>query len=212
MVVAAFSAKVLKLCSQRFSAHPTYADAETAITKIISAIPTHTELPGVLAKVAVIKTLYATTLYDTGSMARHICSIPDIDYSLSHGNLVIVDRIRQGHGITSRKTIKEMDFYSFATKYCSFHNREAYPVFDNLVADLVKGLLNATGDMRNYGFFTSCIDNIRQQYATDLETYKDIDMGLWVYAKYIREQTIPSSNLAERAFLADLGERLLTET
>ncbi len=187
-----------------------YADADAAIGKVISAIPTNHELPDVLAKVSVIKTLYATQLYDTFSMARHINKIKDIDSMLRAGNRDAVDCIRKGHGIISKKNSREIDFYSFATKYCSFHNGRGYPIYDNLVAGLVSSALKGNRDLRNYADFSAAIDQLKTQYGLNLPSYKELDMGLWIYAKFLKNLRTPTKSSSERIFFINLS-RILKE-
>jgi hypothetical protein len=200
--------QIVQVCSREFLNHPNYAFADQAIKKVISAIPTHSELSDALAKVAIIKTLYATTLYDTLRMAKHICSIKNIDALLSAGSPDVVDRIRKGHSIISKKYKREIDFYSFATKYCSFHNRRMYPIYDTLVAALIKSVLRNTNDLRNYKEFIAAIDQVRLEFSINLPTYKEIDMGLWVYAKYLNNIKKPTENDLEKVFFSKVAVRI----
>jgi hypothetical protein len=149
-------------------------------------------LADVLAKVSIIKTLYATPLYDVFSMANHVIKIEGFDYMLRYGDKEVVNRVRSGHGIRVNKIGKEIDFYSFATKYCSFHNPNVYPIYDNLVVDLLLALNQHYGwnakryksELLNYSVYVNIIDKCLQSLVLTNISYKMADKGFWVFAKY----------------------------
>ena len=68
-------------------------------------------------------------------IAYHIYNIKDIDNALKKGEYSLIDRIARGHGVSSKG--KEKHFYSFASKYCSFHNPEKFAIYDMLIQDLL---------------------------------------------------------------------------
>jgi len=184
--------QILNACSEVFSRHPRYALADQAIRKIVDFIPGNSALPDILAKVSVIKTLYATPFYDIFSFAKHVISVSEFDRFLQNGDFAAVNRIRKGHGIKLKVSTKEIDLYSFSTKYCSFHNPLSYPIYNNLVANLVTKLNSRCrfspglqrSDLLDYETYRDAIDAMVE--SLDLRTYgyKSLDQGLWVLAKY----------------------------
>jgi hypothetical protein len=61
-------------------------------------------------------------------VASHICQqSQDVDAALAIGSPDIVDRIAP---VTMSSTGKVRNNYSFATKYCSWHNPTKYPIWD----------------------------------------------------------------------------------
>ena len=63
--------------------------------------------------------------------------------------------------------------YSFATKYCSWHMPEAYPIFDNVVGKLVSEYqrLDRFADyvwqreLTDYGTFRRAVEAFRDRYG-----------------------------------------------
>ncbi len=177
---------------QIFLRHPRYSVADRSILKIIEIMPTNTDLSEVVTKVSIIKTLYATPIYDVFRLAEHIMSTRNMDSLIAHGALEAVSRIRTGHGIRLKKTSKEIDFYSFTTKHCSFHNPKNYPIYDNLVADFLFRM-NATHswlaglkkyELSEYSTYKQLIEKYADFLHLDLNNYKTLDKGLWIIAKY----------------------------
>lgn len=109
-----------------------YYPADKAIDKLIASFPQNSKIEDVLLKVTVINRLYSTEVYDINKMARHILS-KNIDSELKLGNLSIVNLIASGHGIISSKNKKEVRCYSFANKYCNWHRKDVYPIYDSFV-------------------------------------------------------------------------------
>ena len=68
-------------------------------------------------------------------MAEHISHIKHIDEMLQNGDEKLVSEIAKS-GLKN-KNGKEIIFYSFATKFCSFHNSEKYAIYDSFVANVL---------------------------------------------------------------------------
>ena len=100
--------------------------------------------------------------------------------------------VRRGHQIRHGRTGKGFDFYSFATKYCSFHKPASYPLYDNLVAGLLLELNKDYAwhdalrkhDLQDYPTFRRLVDAVANSIGLSSVSYKDLDKGLWVLAKY----------------------------
>jgi hypothetical protein len=113
-------------------------DSDDALKKLINCFPANTNVGNVCVKVAVVKTFYGVVLYDDLSMAQHIVGrIKNFDSRLAKGDKNLVEEIRKGHGVRRKKTKKEIDFYSFATKYCSEHKPDKYPIYDYYVSAML---------------------------------------------------------------------------
>ena len=99
---------------------------EAAISELLKLFPDNKDYKGVLLKCIVINTLYSTQIRAITNAAKHIVEL-DIDARLEHGDPQVVDQI-------ARLTIKRRGAeekkrrnYSFATKYCSFHEPACIP-------------------------------------------------------------------------------------
>ena len=89
----------------------------------------------VLIKVSALNSLYSTQLNRFGAdklMARHIVGIKDFRKRVNEGDANLVDEIKKIPG-------QDKNYYSFATKFCSYSNPKFYPIYDSYV---VKVLVN----------------------------------------------------------------------
>jgi hypothetical protein len=120
-------------------------------------------------------------------VAQHIHkNAHKIDSALAAGSTAIV-------GTISWVTVpgkKDRDYFSFATKYCSWHNPEAYPICDSNVKKYLRRLQKESdfamgfdiyGDDWTYPDFRKAMDAFRKHYGLGSFTYKEIDKFLWLY-------------------------------
>src|SRR5206468_1151652 len=93
----------------------------------------NTSLEDILLKVVALNDLYRTGILATYRVAEHIFQL-NIDPLLEAGQSEAVARIaRVQLGTVARNN------YSFATKYCAWHNPDAYPIYDSYVDNLLWG-------------------------------------------------------------------------
>ena len=111
----------------------TQAVVEGALTKLFQHLPANTALDEVLVKVVTLNDLYHTGIFGTYRVAEHI-HLRRIDPLLRAGDPAAVARIA-----TVRFGTKTRTNYSFATKYCAWHQPEAYPIYDGFVDDMLWG-------------------------------------------------------------------------
>lgn len=162
---------------RRFEQNERYYEADKAIVKLIRAFPSSSDLGAVLLKVTTINKLYSTNILAPFDVAKHIVSLRLGD-QLKNGQLSVVDRIRH---VTISGT--EKNFYSFATKYCSWHNLRAYPIYDSFVEKSLRHFNCITGNLRVYDNLKASVDCLRTQNHITKFTYKQIDKFLWLYGK-----------------------------
>src|SRR5690242_2547310 len=124
--------KLLNLYLEKFNNDERYFPADEAIVNLFKAFPNNKKLEDILLKISVINDLYSTNILGTFKMAKYIQGL-DVDDEIRTGNPKIVNRIALGHGIRNKKNNKEINFYSFATKYCNWHNQEQYAIYDSFV-------------------------------------------------------------------------------
>jgi hypothetical protein len=166
---------------------------ETALTELFSQYPHNTEESHVLLKVVALNELYSTQirLYSERiptilDVVRHIVGIK-IDADLGMCLPDLVDTIAD-------TTVEGKDhrcYYSFATKYCSWHRPESYPIWDSRVDKYLWRLRNQDrgkqGGLRqfeqkelwSYPHFKKVVDDFRIQYRLNEFSYKQIDKFLW---------------------------------
>jgi molybdopterin-biosynthesis enzyme MoeA-like protein len=166
-------------------------DAEEALAELFGHYRNNSALHHVLPKVVTLNALYSTqipvyskTIPNVFDVAGHICrNGGDIDSALLAGSPEIVDRIAE---ITVSGK-KSRNYFSFATKYCSWHNPLCYPIYDSRVYEYLR-LLRKSGDFTTdfdieghwkYPAFRDLMGHFREHYHLGSLSFKDIDKFLW---------------------------------
>ena len=166
--------------------------AVPAITKLIEWKPDNTDADGVLLKVVVINKLYSAGIYDVKKVALGISQIADLDTRLSHGEESVVEKVATAGNIRR--------FYSFATKYCSWHRPDLYPIYDSGVDKLLNSYSEerinpfnmgepfsiAPGtNLRNYHDFRSVVDAFRKICKLEKVSYQALDKFFYLHSKEV---------------------------
>ena len=132
--------------------------------------------------------MYSTNIFATYRLAIHILGL-DIDTQLLNGDANAVNRIASGHGITN-KNRTELYFYSFATKYCNWHNRDAYAIYDSFVEKVLIAYKKQDhfsefikSDLKDFSSFKRIIEDFISYYDLSDYNLKEIDKFLWIYGK-----------------------------
>lgn len=181
--------KLLDKFIDKFNHLKRYKLADDAIIKLFEIFPKNNTIEDILLKVCVINDMYSTNIFSTFKMSEHILKL-DIDKSLGIGDPGVVHKIAQGHNIRRKKNNKEINFYSFATKYCNWHNQESYAIYDSFVEkvllayrkkDQFSDFKNA--DLKDFIKFKQIILDFSKFYGLNKHNLKDIDKFLWIYGK-----------------------------
>jgi hypothetical protein len=166
-----------------------YKPADDAINKLFSAFPNNKEVEEILLKISVINDLYSTNILATFKMAEHIQKL-DIDGMLRVGNLDVVNQIATGHDIRRTKTKTELNLYSFATKYCNWHNQESYAIYDSFVEKILLAFNRKfkfcdfkQTDLKDFRKFKRILDEFIKHFDLQKHSLKEIDKFLWIYGK-----------------------------
>jgi hypothetical protein len=175
---------VIELFTQGFQDR--YGGPENAIKLLLQKFPDNRTLESILLKSIVINVLYATQILAIIPVAEHILSL-DIDGRLSQGLPEVVDEIA-----TVRIKEKVRTNYSFATKYCSFHNSPNYPIYDLLVDKLLNAYQrqdrfasSSLGNLKNYLHFEQILKDFREFYGLTDVGAKQLDSFLWLYGREV---------------------------
>jgi len=91
--------KIIEAAAEIMEEHPRYGDADRAVRLVFDTFRKNDDIAYVLAKVSILNSLYATSIFDVIRVARHICGIKGLDNLLSEGSADVVDLIRRGHGV-----------------------------------------------------------------------------------------------------------------
>lgn len=118
---------------------PTYGAESSLIGKIVRNLPRNEELEIIALKIALIDITNSTRLFQYKEnlpltlLAKIIKGIDNIDERLKNGDPKVVEEI-------ARKSKEEgkVNLFSFASKYCHYHNffaygKDDYSIYDNVV-------------------------------------------------------------------------------
>ena len=162
-----------------------YVLQENALNKLFfSTYPNNNDINDILIKCSALNDFYSTNIFSIFPVAKHIFSL-DIDERLKCGDVSIVNEI--ANVVISGK---KKNFYSFATKYCSHHISEDYPIYDSFVEKCLMyfkrkdNFCNFTlDDLKVYYKFKEILCCFRKFYAIEEYNLKDIDRYLWQLGK-----------------------------
>ena len=146
--------------------------------------PENRKIEDVLLKVSALNDFYSTNIYDTYSVAENIIK-NNIDRPLAAGNLDIVNKVARVS--VKRKTI---NFYSFATKYCSHPMPKFYPIYDSYVDKMLWYYRKRDQfsdfkrkSLKEYPVFIEVINQFKSFYRLNKFKLRDIDNFLWMTGK-----------------------------
>lgn len=163
-----------------------YKYQEAALKKLfIDLCPNNIDIEDILIKASALNDFYSTNIYSIYPVAAHIKE-KQIDGLLQEGKRSLIDAIR-------RVTVgeKKRDYYSFATKYCSHHKPEVYPIYDSYVDRVLRYFRDkkfisnfATDDLKNYEIFCKTLEEFMDKCQFKKEySLKQIDQYLWQLGK-----------------------------
>jgi hypothetical protein len=165
---------------------------ESTLRQLFDRVPRNDNLEDVFLKVITLNLLYTTQirLYakavpTTVDVANHIQKNAfEIDSALRDGSERAVELIADV-SVTGKE---KRSYFSFATKYCSWSNPKAFPIFDSRVEKYLVSLFRhdnfaAAGVLRgkgcNYTKFRELIDEFRRHYGLQTDSYKEVDKFLY---------------------------------
>ena len=160
-----------------------YKLQENALDELFfNTFPYNKDINHILIKVASLNDFYSTHILSVFAVAKHIYEL-DIDSRLSRGDVTLVNDIAQ-----CEINGKDINFYSFATKYCSHHKPLEYPIYDWYV-DKVVHYFNGkdnfefkNANLREYRNFKDVLLAFKYHYNLECNL-KDLDRYLWQLGK-----------------------------
>ena len=112
-----------------------YGDETRLITNCLKRFPENTDIEIVAMKIGLIDITNSTHISQHKSkinaydLAKHIISIPNIDERIKNGDPSVVNEIAKCNG--------KINLFSFASKYCCYHNHDIYEHDDYSILDTV---------------------------------------------------------------------------
>ena len=153
---------------------------ESALTYLFRLLPADNCPEHVLLKVAALNSLYATNIYAIHALTRLIQEA-DLDTHLAARSPKAVTVITT---LTAGGKVRRN--YSFATKYCSWHDADHYPIFDSAVECALfrykkrdKFDSFTYDELRDYTRFIQVLDRFRTRYELQNFSFKEFDKFLW---------------------------------
>ena len=170
--------------NERFDHDERFAAADRILSRVFSHHPQNDRIDDVLMKVVLLNGLYNTNVFAVMEMAAHIRRLA-IDESVSVASTEVVGRIA---ALTIRT--KTRRHYSFATKYCSWHRPEEYPIYDSLVERLLWLYQRQTSfsdfrrpQLQEYEVYKGVISVFREHFLLQQFTFRQLDKFLWLTSK-----------------------------
>jgi hypothetical protein len=169
---------------------------EWLVRQLFQQYPRNTDADHVLLKTKVLNTVYNAGVIAESSVAKHIKSLSDLDSLIEKGSDDAVNRIADG-----KIGEKKICFICFASKYCSWHNLDAYPIFDKNVRECLRFYRDkdrfaefTLNSLWDYPTFRNVVDKFRRHYGLDVN-YKDLDKFMYLFGgRLLAEKAAKSSN------------------
>ena len=160
-----------------------YVNQENSLDKLFfELILNNKQIEDILIKCSTLNDFYSTNIFSIFPVAKHILEL-NIDERLNKGDLTLVNDIAD---------VKELDrrFYSFASKYCSHHNPEQFPIYDNYVDKVLRYFRNVdkfanfkNDDLKDYVKFKYILEEFKVYYSLEQYSLKELDRYLWLLGK-----------------------------
>lgn len=162
-----------------------YVLQEDALNKLFfKTYPKNDDINDILIKASSLNDFYSTNIFSIFPVAKHILELK-IDERLKNGDTTLVNDIAK-----IRINNVEKNFYSFATKYCSHHYPEVFPIYDSFVEKCLMYFYKKDKfyefqkeDLKDYTKFKEVLINFKKYYGIDMFNLKDIDRYLWQLGK-----------------------------
>lgn len=181
-----------QMALKKLHANHTYGDKANEgegwlIKSYIKRNRCNTDIMDVAAKVALIDVSNSTNLHlhkanaNLVSISNKILS-SDFDNRILKGDLSLVNDIAANGNIS---------LFSFATKYCHYHNKEKYMKYDNIIGKILPYYIEKYGiktpenisckRIRNYTIYSSIINELCKVAQIDQcdNKYELLDAFLW---------------------------------
>lgn len=177
---------------EKWKRNEEYCDKEEALNKLFEICPENTDIKDILLKASTLNDFYSTNIFSIYLVAKRILD-SNIDSRLKTFDYTLVEEI-QSVDIGE----KTWNFYSFASKYCSHHNPEEYPIYDSYVDEVLwyfRNLCNSEKpekpsfsnfkrkDLKDYAKFKGIILEFQKFYGLNEYSLKQIDQYLWQLGK-----------------------------
>lgn len=174
------SKDLINIYVEKWDKNEKLVNNEKLLTNLFKKKKENIKFLDILLKSTCLNSLYSTNIFDINSMSKNIYN-SKIDDELRKGSYDVIEKIA---------TVKERRFYSFATKYCSFHFSDKYPIYDSYVDKILRHYRNQdkffkfkNKDLKKYRSFVEIIEQFKKFYELEDFSFKDIDKFLWQFGR-----------------------------
>lgn len=191
VVIPTPCAKEVEKWLKHWDSLPDYTMQEKALDKLFfGEFSSNEDLLNILIKCSALNDFYSTNIFKVYPVAVHIQEL-HIDDALCSGDPDLVEKISNIDIENNNGESKHKNFYSFASKYCSHHNPQDYPIYDSYVEKVLKYFRKhnaeftfSNGDLKVYAKFKSILLNFQKIYGIEQYSLKDLDRYLWQLGKH----------------------------
>lgn len=186
---------LIKEYACHFADEPNTGQFALALQKLVAKFPRNDDLSDVCLKVAAINSMYATKINAVFVVAQHIHNLK-IDDRLKRGERTLVDDIARVQ-IGEKVRIN----YSFSSKYCSWHNPDAFAKYDSYVDYLlwnyqlqdkfIRNDFKQSEMWGNYPRFMEILLTFREYFHLAEITLQELDDFLWLYGQKVYNAVHP---------------------
>ena len=182
-----------------------YGPENELITRCLQKFPNNTDPDVVAMKVGLIDITNSTHLSQHKSkismveLANIIAAIPDIDTRIEEGDPEVVNEIARSNG--------KINLFSFASKYCCYHNRnlygkDDYSILDTVLKeylpryfdDITKGQIQKWQDGFDYKAYNDYITRKLDEYGITVAHSDIVNITLHFFLKDVRSMLPPAVN------------------
>ena len=162
-----------------------YVLQENSLDKLFFyTYPKNEDINDILIKASALNDFYSTNIFSIFPIAIHIHKL-NIDQRLSTFDPTLVNDIAN---ITIKG--KKKNLYSFASKYCSHHFPNEYPIYDSFVEKILMCFSKKDNfasfkkiDLKDYQKFKNILIQFKKYYNIDEYNLKEIDRYIWQLGK-----------------------------
>lgn len=183
------SVKEVEKYLKQWNALENYVNQENSLDKLFfDLIPENKLIEDILIKCSTLNDFYSTNIFSIFPIAKHILQL-DIDERIKSGDLTLIEDIAD-------KTVMGRRNYSFASKYCSHHNPDQFPIYDSYVDKVLRYFRRndkfanfKNDDLQDYIKFRTILDEFKVYYSLEQYSLKELDKYLWLLGKeYFKKQ------------------------
>lgn len=165
--------------------------ARNTLTRYFEDNPENDSKEVVLTKFTLINSLYWTQIHNIVEFAESASGkVSKLCEKLNQGDPEVVFAISENRYFSKKKERVRHEI-SFASKFCHFHNKDKYPIYDKFVCKALRLLGCCTthrlpnytkNTIHTYPNFLNKLEDFKTRYKVPKETsLEEMDTFLWLY-------------------------------